>query len=1004
MGTGSNGVYQRTDGTGVGHYGDQGAGDPAQAAHAAAAAQAPPGVKLGVNWGNYTRPDGTTGTIGDGLTGDPNVSYAGSTFEGGQPGNTSVTDPRDFFYGRDPNFVQEHGDEARQFGQSQYDLFGVLGGNSLLTAGQAAGFDQSAGQNLFDRGTGQWVKSGANTSREMATAGQLGDTAQQQLALAGQVGGATGQSAADAQLQSGLNQSEASNLALARSGRGFGQSGAALGQAINANAAAGQQTANNAAQLRLQSQQAAAGIYGQGANTQQNQANIYGQASQQQQNAALANQASGINVQQAGYNTQLQGQQLAGQEFAQGAGQQFAGMNAEKSYNDAQQSSDLAHEQIAEQQYITASGANTAANALQAQQTGAIIGAAGTIAGAAIGTLAGGPAGGAVGAAAGGAAGSAAGAQASDIRAKANVKPADGQAATPLGDIDAKIEALLRGKMAPRPAAPVMVVAAPARPAVMPHYGEEAGYYHTPLGFDPAVDEAAARQITFPGDEVASDINSKTRIEQLEGHMQSQGMNPPAPLAPVQHGIGAMQQAAAAPGMYQGPLARPSVAPMAPGGQMAARPMGAPAAPGFAGNALGGGQQAARPQVAPGTAPGLQQVYGQAQAQMAARQQQNPMAPRPQVAPAAPAGFGAAAMGGAGAIASDEHSKTRIKELENQLEALAPKPAQHTASEYYQAPNISNISGGANIGQAIARASSAAQARADAANAGQAGGNRPYARPLNLPQFAGRGKPPTLPGGAPPTPSYSGPVYGMTPATSTDTWQDRVLAQQLRDGSAQGETPDSPETYSPIDTSRSDWLDQYMAHQGAVTSDENAKTGVSGSGELGDAFSGLHGYSYDYRDPARHGSGRQYGFMAQDLAQTPAGASAIKIDPKDGTMMVDSGKLAMMQAPVVGAHERKIGELEAQLDALLGKRADRQGTVAIVPRAGSADMSALDAAQLGQGGSVYLPRGGGPAARPMQVIPVEVDASEPRPWGGVDIAALDEAQRRQGGTVYGSTY
>lgn len=853
-GTGSSaGRYQRPDGS-MGQYGDGGQGDPARAGAgrpaAAPVAASPsaaantaamdttkvapgsdvPGLEQGTNVGPsvYRRPDGTLGTQGDGQAGDPVTPYAGTPYSGADPADLLRSDPRDFLYGRTASFASDKAQQAENDAQTQRAEFAGLANSAIDTGNTAQRVALNNGAALWNQGVVDRTHSGDNTNLELGAAGQLGGTAQQELALAGNVAGASGQSAAQAQLQSGLNQSEASNLALARSGRGFGQSGAALGQAIDANAAASQQATNSSAQLRLQSQQAAAGIYGQAAGAQQGQAGIYGGVSGQQQQSALANQQSGVNSMASGFNQQMQGDQLGGQIEQQGIGDYYAGQNAEKQWIDSQHNADIQREQLGMQQYGIESGAATSAAAQNAQQTGAILGAVGTIGGAVIGTVAGGPAGGAAGAALGSAAGQAAASeanQASDIRAKANIKPADGEMAAPTGYRPQIAPTAPGGLAAPRmaaaPAAPMGPM--PARPMAPPSATQALG----PAGLGSAVTQAAA-------------------------------------------GI------------------------------------------------AGGAQAAPRPQVAPSTLASLQ----------AARARMAPVAPQPQArvpptpvqqAAAPPGASIGAAMGGA--IASDEHSKTRIQELEAQVASLSKgsKPA-HSASEFYQAPNISGINGGVQIGSAIARAQAAAQARADAANAGVSTSrdNRPYAHPAGLPQYAGRNKPPTLPmGAASPEPSYAGPVYGMTPATSTDAWQDRVLGQQLREGSAQGETPEGDAPLAGVSSNAPEWLDRYMG------SDKEIKSGVSGGGSdaLGDAFSRLHGYSYDYRDPDRHGEGRQYGFMAQDLAQTPAGASAIKRDPTDDTMMVDTGKLAMMQAPVVGKHERRLADLQAEIDQLMKRKA-----------------------------------------------------------------------------------
>ena len=80
--------------------------------------------------------------------------------------------------------------------------------------------------------------------------------AQQNAANLGAIEQQEGPSAAQAQLQSALNQTQASNIAMARSGRGWGGSTQAASQAQAQNAAAGQQAANQSAMLRAQEQAA----------------------------------------------------------------------------------------------------------------------------------------------------------------------------------------------------------------------------------------------------------------------------------------------------------------------------------------------------------------------------------------------------------------------------------------------------------------------------------------------------------------------------------------------------------------------------------------------------------------------------------------------------------------------------------------------------------------------------------------------------------------------------
>jgi len=77
------------------------------------------------------------------------------------------------------------------------------------------------------------------------------------------------------------------------------------------------------------------------------------------------------------------------------------------------------------------------------------------------------------------------------------------------------------------------------------------------------------------------------------------------------------------------------------------------------------------------------------------------------------------------------------------------------------------------------------------------------------------------------------------------------------------------------------------------------------------------GYSYEYKDPAAHGRGRFYGPMAQDLQKTPAGASTVKTGP-DGTKMVDTSRLALVNTSAISEQQRKMDELQRQVAALGG--------------------------------------------------------------------------------------
>jgi len=66
----------------------------------------------------------------------------------------------------------------------------------------------------------------------------------------------------------------------------------------------------------------------------------------------------------------------------------------------------------------------------------------------------------------------------------------------------------------------------------------------------------------------------------------------------------------------------------------------------------------------------------------------------------------------------------------------------------------------------------------------------------------------------------------------------------------------------------------------AAISDVRAKKDIKPAGTNMDrTLDGLGSYEYNYKDPARHGAGRQTGTMAQQLAATPLGASAVASGP-----------------------------------------------------------------------------------------------------------------------------
>ncbi len=82
--------------------------------------------------------------------------------------------------------------------------------------------------------------------------------------------------------------------------------------------------------------------------------------------------------------------------------------------------------------------------------------------------------------------------------------------------------------------------------------------------------------------------------------------------------------------------------------------------------------------------------------------------------------------------------------------------------------------------------------------------------------------------------------------------------------------------------------------------------------DIGDTFRELGSWGYEYKDPERHGEGRHYGPMAQELARTPAGASTVQRGP-DGRLAVDTGRLALVNASETGNLRREVDGLKAAI-------------------------------------------------------------------------------------------
>lgn len=228
-------------------------------------------------------------------------------------------------------------------GSMQNSGTGALAAQSSIGS-QARGYGTQAG-NRAVAPTAGYAGAQGDMQGQQRSAGQLAGYASQLQRMAGQP---EGPSAAQAQLQAGTNQALAGQLALMRSGGTAGQ-GAAAGdsarfnsagiQANQANASAALRAQENAAYrdrqlatmgLAGQTQAAAGGMYGQGADraTQQAQFDAQNRLNQQALNDQTALAGLGLSSQAygQGYAQQLAAQQAASQASQAGYGAAYQGI------------------------------------------------------------------------------------------------------------------------------------------------------------------------------------------------------------------------------------------------------------------------------------------------------------------------------------------------------------------------------------------------------------------------------------------------------------------------------------------------------------------------------------------------------------------------------------------------------------------------------------------------------------------------------------------------------
>lgn len=96
---------------------------------------------------------------------------------------------------------------------------------------------------------------------------------------------------------------------------------------------------------------------------------------------------------------------------------------------------------------------------------------------------------------------------------------------------------------------------------------------------------------------------------------------------------------------------------------------------------------------------------------------------------------------------------------------------------------------------------------------------------------------------------------------------------------------------------------------------ETSSKGIKSTGdEALDVVANAPGYSYEYKNPERHGYGRFVGPMAQHLASTPGGQSVVEQTP-DG-LAVNTGRLTLVNTAAAHAMQNEIESQQSEMEKL----------------------------------------------------------------------------------------
>lgn len=684
------------------------------------------------------------------------------------------------------SYGQNAGSNISQYGMQQAGQLGALGNQYNATGQGAAGrqatnLDFGAMNQNLNSATPQFGASNASFGQATDYAGQLAGIENQE-----------GPSAAQAQLQQGLNKAQAGNLAMARSGHGWGGSAGAMSQAQQLNAAAGQEAANQSAILRAQETAAA--------------------RQRQAQNFAAA----------AGINQGIGQQQIAQQALGSQVDLSRAGLNLNQQQLGAQTA-------LQQQQQNDVYGLGMSNLGLQAQQAAAQTGLAGQTQGAQVGL-------------------------------------------SGLGQgVQAALGAYGQGAQ--------LGVAGMGQGAQLGVQGlGQAGQ----LGVQ-GLGQAGQMGIAGTGQAAQLGIAGTGQGAQLGLSGLTAGT------AATQAGYG--QQLAA-----QQAAAQTQLAGLGQAGQLTNQ-----------GAVIGlGAQQAAlaAEQQNVANAQAYQQMMlnqyaiqkGAAQQQAALNQQQSQFNSQQAMQWVGAAANAIGSIGGAAAMMSDRNAKKNI-EPANNAEMLIPATSA-MGSGLAQYNTQSPFAGAGDDLDAAHRSMATAPAQslmplggnvagastdAAAAASGAAQGAKAYEEQQRQRAV------------------LSGKIQGAKDSIKN------VVAPLMANAAPavpMGDINSLMQGYQPVPI-------QQPAYPNLQLSDEKAKKAIEKT----------PGYSFQYKDPDAMGAdaGMQYGIMAQDLEKTPAGRTVVKKMP-DGTRMVDTSRLALLEAGAMNAKmkqdEKRFSALESKLSQL----------------------------------------------------------------------------------------